>query len=83
MCLGSICRGSAARTDRDLRQSCKRLYERHHLGSAGARGRARRGAGDIQMASISAKLLPISTRNLADADLPSREEGEAPDRIGR
>jgi len=37
MCLGSICRGSAARTDRDLRQSCKRLYERHHLGSAGAR----------------------------------------------
>jgi len=38
--------------------------------------RARRGAGDIQMASISAKLLPISTRNLADADLPSREKGE-------
>jgi len=37
MCLGSICRGSAARTDRDLRQSCKRLYERHHLGSARAR----------------------------------------------
>ncbi|CAL1676156.1 unnamed protein product [Lasius platythorax] len=58
MCLGSICRRSAHGPDRDLRQSCKRLYGRHHL------GRACRGADDIQMASISAKLLPISTRNL-------------------
>lgn len=51
MCLNSICRRSAHRPDRDLRQSCKRLYERHL-------GRACRGADDIQMASISTKLLP-------------------------
>lgn len=69
MCLGSICRGSAHGTDRDLRQSCKRLYERHRLESVC------RVAGDIQMASISGKLLPISTRNL-DAGPPSREMGE-------
>jgi len=68
MYLGSICRGSGARMDRDLRQSCKRLYERHRLESVC------RGAGDIQMASISGKLLPISTRNL-DAGPPSREKG--------
>lgn len=57
------------RTDRDLRQSCKRLYERHRLESAC------RDADDIQMASISGKLLAISTRNL-DAGPPSREKGE-------
>lgn len=53
------------RTDRDLRQSCKRLYERH-------RESACRGADDIQMASISGKLLAISTRNLDAGSLARR-----------
>lgn len=74
MCLGSICRGSAYERARGRIEISDNRVNAYTNGAI-LKARARRGAGDIQMASISAKLLPISTRNL-DAELPSREKGE-------